>query len=356
MFGPEPEFFVFDHVRFNICDGETAVEIDGEEAPWNNGERRGSDALPLNRNLGGRVQKKQMYFPVGRIDTMMDLRSEMLLTMRDVGVPIEKHHHEAGVRQGELGFTCGELVEAADNVMAYKYVVKNVANLHNKTATFMPKPIYGDNGSGFHVHQSIWGGGTNLFDDRGGSSSMNNNISTLGMHYIAGILKHAWALLAITNPTTNSYKRLVPGYAAPCSLVYATGNRSAAIRIPITDSQNPKAKRLECRFPDGSCCPYLAFSALLLAGVDGIIQKMEPPPPFEKNVFQLSEEDKKLVPSTPSSLGEALDALEQDHEFLLRNAVFTEDFIQSFIALKRAEIRTVELVPHPKEFELYYNI
>lgn len=351
IFGPEAEFFIFDHVRFNVSSEEIAVELDSEEASWSCSKRANSSSGI--GNLGHRVQKKCMYFPVAPTDTMMDLRSDMLLTMASIGLDIEKHHHEVAICQGELGFTCDQLVRTADNLMAYKYIVKNVARFNGKTATFMPKPIYGDNGSGLHVHQSLWANGKNLFFD---SEGYYYKLSKMAMYYLGGILKHAPAILAFTNPSTNSYKRLVPGYEAPCNLFYSKGNRSAAIRIPLCDGDNPKAKRLECRFPDPTACVYLAFAVLLMAGIDGIINKIEPPEPIECDIFDLKPEERAKIPSTPPSLNAALDALESDHEFLLRESVFTKSFIMRYIMLKRDEARTVELIPHPKEFELYYHL
>ncbi|MFN3362173.1 MAG: type I glutamate--ammonia ligase, partial [Pseudanabaenaceae cyanobacterium] len=320
-------------------------EVDSAEGLWNTGRKE------ANGNLGYKIRNKQGYFPVSPSDIYQDIRTEMLLTMQKCGLPIEKHHHEVGTGgQAELGFRFASLVEAADYLMTYKYVIKNVAKKHGKTVTFMPKPLFGDNGSGMHTHQSIWKNGQPTFYGDGYA-----NLSKLALNYIGGLLKHAPALLAITNPTTNSYKRLVPGYEAPVNLAYSQGNRSAAIRIPLTGT-NPKAKRLEFRCPDASCNPYLAFSAMLLAGIDGIKNEIDPGSPMDKDIYSLSPEELAEIPSTPGSLLEALENLEKDHQFLLQGNVFSEDLIKTWISYKLdTEVIPVNIRPHPYEFALYYD-
>jgi len=276
----------------------------------------------------------------------------MLTTMNKIGIPIEKHHHEVAVCQMELGFVCRELVECADMLMAYKYVVKNVAKAYGKTATFMPKPLFGQSGSGCHMHQSLWKDGANLFWDSNGSYL---KLSQIALWYIGGLLKHAGAVFAFTNPTVNSYKRLVPGYEAPANLCYSKGNRSAAVRVPLCDSENPKAKRIEFRCPDGAACPYLSFSAAVLAGIDGIKNKINPGPPMDTDMYHLSGEEKARVLACPGSLSEALDALEKDMDFLTVGDVFSKEFILEYIKFKRAEEKSILILPHPKEFETYYH-
>ncbi len=318
FFGPEAEFFIFDSARFAQTANEGYYFLDSEEGAWNSG-KAGTDAKP---NLGYKPRFKEGYFPVSPTDSFQDIRTEMLLTMEKLGVPIEKHHHEVATGgQCELGFKFGKLIEAADWLMIYKYVIKNVAKKYGKTVTFMPKPIFGDNGSGMHCHQSIWRDGQPLF-----AGDKYAGLSDMALYYIGGLLKHAPALLAITNPSTNSYKRLVPGYEAPVNLAYSEGNRSASIRIPLS-GKNPKAKRLEFRCPDATSNPYLAFAAMLCAGIDGIKNKIHPGEPLDKNIYELSPEELAKVPSTPSSLELALQALENDHGFLTESGVFTEDFI-----------------------------
>lgn len=344
-FGPEAEFFVFDNVRYEQQNNKACFEVDGSEGYWNSG-KQGQD------NLGHRVEPKSWYFPVSPIDTMTDLRSEMLLTMGKLGVPVEKHHHEVATCQGELGFRALPLIEAADALMTYKYVVKNVALKNNKSATFMPKPIYGDNGTGMHCHQSLWKDGKPLFYDKEGKYVA---FSEVGMHYIGGILKHAAAILAFSNPSTNSYKRLVPGFEAPVNLVYSKGNRSAAVRIPMYHPHNPKAKRLEFRCPDATCNPYLAFAVMLMAGIDGIKNKIDPGSALDVDIYELSEGERKDINTTPRTLDEALDALEADHEFLLQGGVISKDFLTAYIEYKRNESRRVLTAPHPLEFVLYYH-
>ncbi|MCG6133640.1 MAG: type I glutamate--ammonia ligase [Nostoc sp. LLA-1] len=344
FFGPEAEFFIFDDVRFDQNSHEGYYHVDSVEGRWNSGKKE-------SPNLGYKPRFKEGYFPVSPTDSFQDIRTEMLLTMADCGVPIEKQHHEVATGgQCELGFRFGKLIEAADWLMTYKYVIKNVAKKYGKTVTFMPKPIFGDNGSGMHCHQSIWKDGKPLF-----AGDKYAGLSEMGLYYIGGILKHAPALLAITNPTTNSYKRLVPGYEAPVNLAYSQGNRSASVRIPLS-GDNPKAKRLEFRCPDATSNPYLAFAAMLCAGIDGIKNKIHPGEPLDKNIYELSPEELAKVPSTPGSLDLALEALENDHAFLTETGVFSEDFIENWIDYKLAnEIKQLQLRPHPYEFHLYYD-
>ena len=344
FFGPEAEFFIFDDVRYDQTANSGYYHVDSVEGRWNTGR----DEKP---NLGYKTRVKEGYFPVPPTDSFQDMRTEMLLTMKDCGVPIEKQHHEVATGgQCELGFKFGKLIEAADWLMTYKYVIKNVARKYGKTVTFMPKPIFGDNGSGMHCHQSIWKNGQPLF-----AGDKYAGMSEMGLYYIGGILKHAPALLAITNPTTNSYKRLVPGYEAPVNLAYSQGNRSASVRIPLS-GDNPKAKRLEFRCPDATSNPYLAFAAMLCAGIDGIKNKIHPGEPLDKNIYELSPEELSKIPSTPGSLELALEALENDHAFLTETGVFSEDFIQNWIDYKVAnEVKQMQLRPHPYEFFLYYD-
>jgi glutamine synthetase len=344
FFGPEAEFFIFDDVRFDQNSHEGYYHVDSIEGRWNSGKAEGP-------NLGYKPRYKEGYFPVSPTDTLQDIRTEMLLAMAKCGVPIEKHHHEVATGgQCELGFRFGKLVEAADWLMTYKYVIKNVAKKYGKSVTFMPKPVFQDNGSGMHTHQSIWKDGQPLF-----AGDKYAGLSETALHYIGGILQHAPALLAITNPTTNSYKRLVPGYEAPVNLAYSQGNRSASIRIPLSGT-NPKAKRLEFRCPDATSNPYLAFAAMLCAGLDGIKNKIDPGEPLDKNIYELSPEELAKVPSTPGSLELALEALEKDHAFLTEPGVFTEDFIETWISYKLDnEVNPMRLRPHPYEFALYYD-
>lgn len=344
-FGPEAEFFIFDDVRYDTTANSSYYYVDSVEGRWNTGrEEEGG-------NLGYKPAYKGGYFPVSPTDTSQDMRTEMLLTMADCGVPIEKHHHEVATGgQCELGFRFGEMIEAADWLMTYKYCIKNVAKKYGKTVTFMPKPVFQDNGSGMHTHQSIWKDGQPLM-----AGDKYAGLSELATWYIGGILKHAPALLAFTNPSTNSYKRLVPGFEAPVNLVYSNGNRSAAVRIPLS-GDNPKAKRLEFRCPDPTANPYLAFAAMLCAGIDGIKNKIEPPAPIDQDIYELSPEELAKIASTPASLKEALAALESDHEFLTTGGVFTEDFIQNWIAYKLdTEVIPMDIRPHPYEIALYYD-
>jgi glutamine synthetase len=345
-FGPEPEFFIFDDVRFQTNGHSSFYSVDSEEAVWNTGR----DEKP---NLGYKPRTKQGYFPVPPMDHLQDLRSEIAATLHAVGIPTELHHHEvATAGQGEIGMRFDTLLNMADKLLLFKYVVKNVAWAAGKTATFMPKPVFEDNGSGMHTHQSIWKGGEPLFYSETGYAGL----SDIGRWYIGGLLRHAPAILAFAAPTTNSYKRLVPGYEAPVNLVYSQRNRSASCRIPLAQ-KSPKAKRVEFRCPDPSCNPYLAFSAMLLAGLDGVMNRIEPPEPVDKDLYDLPPEELALVPQVPGSLDESLLALEADNDFLKAGGVFTDDLIETHIAYKRLnEIDAIRLRPHPYEFALYYDI
>ena len=345
FFGPEAEFFIFDDVRFDQTQNSGYYYVDSIEGSWNSGKEEPGG------NLGYKPRYKEGYFPVAPTDTSQDMRTEMLLTMAKCGVPIEKHHHEVATGgQCELGFRFATLVQAADYLLTYKYVIKNVGKKYGKSITFMPKPLFNDNGSGMHVHQSIWKDGQPLF-----AGDQYAGFSQMGLHYIGGILKHAPALLAITNPTTNSYKRLVPGFEAPVNLAYSQGNRSASVRIPLSGT-NPKAKRLEFRCPDATSNPYLAFAAMLCAGIDGIKNQIDPGEPLDVDIYDLSPEELSKIPSTPGSLEGALEALEKDHSFLTETGVFTEDFIETWISYKLDnEVNPMRLRPHPYEFALYYD-
>jgi glutamine synthetase len=338
-FGPECEFFVFDEVSYELGPNRSHYAVDSPEGYWNSGKP----------GLGYTARPKEGYFPPAPHDTLHDLRTQMVLTLERIGIPCEFHHHEvASGGQCEIDLRFESLTRMADQVMTYKYVVKNVARAHGKTATFMPKPIFGDNGSGMHCHQSLWKDGTPLMADRSGYAGL----SSLARSYVGGLLAHAPALLALCAPTTNSYRRLVPGYEAPVNLVYSQRNRSACIRIPMY-SESPKAKRIEFRCPDAAANPYLAFSAMLLAGLDGIERGLDPGAPADYDLFEEAGHD---VPQVPGSLAEALDALEADHEFLLRGGVFSEDLIRTWIDWKREhEVDVVRLRPHPAEFALYYD-
>ena len=344
--GPEAEFFVFDDIRFISEHKRSFYAIDSVEAAWNTGKDEGP-------NLGHKIRHKQGYFPLPPMDHMTDLRSEMVVELERAGIEVELQHHEVGTAgQAEIDFRFAPLAQCADQVMLFKYIVKNVALRNGKTATFMPKPIFMDNGSGMHTHMSLWKDGEPLFYDETGYAGL----SEMARHYIGGLLHHAPAVLAFTNPTTNSYKRLVPGYEAPINLVYSQRNRSAACRIPLI-SKSPKAKRVEFRVPDPSCNPYLAFSALMMAGLDGVRNKIEPPDPVDKDIYELGPEALADLPSVPASLDQALAALEDDHEFLLEGGVFTEDLIETHINFKmEAEVTPNRLRPTPHEFELYYDI
>ena len=348
--GPECEFYIFDSVRFDQNQHEGYYHLDALEGVWNSGRDREITGAP---NLGYKPRYKEGYFPVPPMDHYQDLRSEMVLNLEKVGIEIEVHHHEVGTAgQAEIDMRYDTLLRTADNVMKYKYVVKNTAWRNGKTVTFMPKPIFQDNGSGMHTHQSLWRGGENLFWDEVGYAG----ISDTARWYIGGLLHHAPALLAFTNPTTNSYRRLVPGYEAPINLVYSQRNRSACVRIPLY-YKSPAAKRLEFRTPDPSCNPYLSFAAQLQAGLDGIKSKIEPPEPMDKDLYDLPPAEKAMVRQVPGSLEEVLDSLEADHGWLLEGGVFTQDVIDTWIEYKRIEEHdAVAQRPHPYEFGLYYDV
>ena len=345
-FGPEAEFFIFDEVRYDSANNQAFYLIDSAEGQWNTGKAEEGG------NRGYKPRYKEGYFPVAPTDSHQDIRTEMCRVMADVGIQVERQHHEvATAGQAEIDFRFNTLVKTADDLMWFKYIIKNVAWRHGKTATFMPKPLYGDNGSGMHTHQSLWKAGRPLFAGDGYAG-----MSETALYYIGGMLKHARALAALCNPTTNSYKRLVPGFEAPVNLAYSSRNRSAAIRIPMY-SPSPKAKRLEFRPPDSSCNPYMAFAAQLMAGVDGIENKIDPGDPLDKDIYGLSPEELKDVPKMPGSLDEALDCLHKDHKFLLKGDVFTEDVIHTWIDYKmQKEVNAVRLRPHPMEFALYFDI
>lgn len=344
--GPEMEFFIFDDVRFDQDVHSGYYFIDSIEGEWNTGREE-------RPNLGYKLRYKEGYFPVPPHDSFQDLRSEMVSTLIEAGIGVEVHHHEvASGGQAEIDMKFDTLTRMADKCMKYKYIVKNVARRHNKVVTFMPKPLFQDNGSGMHIHQSLWKGDTNLFYDPNGYALL----SKLARHYIAGLLHHAPALMAFCAPTTNSYKRLVPGFEAPVNLVYSMRNRSAAVRIPMY-SDNPKSKRIEFRPPDCTCNPYLAFAAMLMAGLDGIQKEMDPGDPIDKNIYELNGDEAKGIRTVPSSLEEALAALEKDHEFLLKGNVFTPDLLDVWIRYKRErEIDAIRLRPHPYEFHLYFDL
>ncbi len=348
-FGPEAEFFVFDSAQFYNEQYSAGYSIDSDEAHWNSDRDASESQGP---NLGHRIRAKEGYVPVAPTDTLSDLRSEISLTLADCGIHVECHHHEVATGgQCEIDFRYSTMLGTADNLQIFKYVVKNTARSHGKTATFMPKPLFGDNGSGMHCHQSLWKGGKPLFAGDGYAG-----LSETALHYIGGLLKHAAAIVAFAAPTTNSYKRLVPGFEAPVNLAYSARNRSAAIRIPMF-STNPKLKRLEFRPPDPSCNPYLAFSAMLMAGLDGIQNRIDPGSPLDKDIYDLSPEELKDVPSLPGSLDEALNALEEDHEFLLKGDVFTPQLVERWIQYKRErEIQPLRMRPHPLEFAMYYDV
>jgi glutamine synthetase len=340
--GPEAEFFIFDDVRFSVSMNKVSFQVDGVDAAWN------SDAEFESGNMGHRPGVKGGYFPVNPIDDGQDLRSEMLSTMKRMGMKVDKHHHEVASTQHELGVIFGTLTHQADEIQKYKYVIHNVAQAYGKTATFMPKPIAGDNGSGMHVNMSIWKDGKPLF-----AGDKYADLSQEALWYIGGILKHAKALNAITNPGTNSYKRLIPGFEAPVLRAYSARNRSGCIRIPWAES--PKAKRVEARFPDPSANPYLAFSALLMAGIDGIKNKIDPGPSSDKDLYDLPPEELAQIPTVCGSLREALQELEKDHDFLLAGNVFTKDQLEGYMALKWEEVYAFEHTPHPIEYKMYYS-
>lgn len=343
-FGPEAEFFVFDDVRFDSGPNFAFYSVDSNEGRWNSGREE-------NPNLGYKPRYKEGYFPVPPTDQLMDLRNEMVLNLENIGIEVEAQHHEVATGgQCEIDMKFAPLLRAADQLLMFKYVVKNTAKQYGKTVTYMPKPLFGDNGSGMHVHVSLWLKGKPLFAGGGYAG-----LSETALYFIGGLLKHAPALLAITNPTTNSYKRLVPGFEAPVNLAYSSNNRSASIRIPFGNS--PKAKRVEFRCPDPSSNPYLAFSAVMMAGLDGVINRIDPGEPLDKDIYDMSPEELKDVPSTPESLGHALKALADDHEFLLRGDVFTEDVINTWIKYKiEKEVKPAALRPTPFEFEQYFDV
>ncbi|MCX7927612.1 MAG: type I glutamate--ammonia ligase [Candidatus Omnitrophica bacterium] len=346
FWGPEMEFFIFNDIRFDQAENFGYYYVDSIEGEWNSGR----DEKP---NLGYKPRFKEGYFPVPPHDSLQDLRSKIILTMKKAGIGIEVHHHEvATAGQCEIDMRFDTLVKMADKCMLYKYIVKNVARKNNMVATFMPKPLFGDNGSGMHTHQSLWKADKNIFFDPKGYGL----ISQTAKYYIGGLLKHAKSLMAFCAPTTNSYKRLVPGYEAPVNLAYSKRNRSAAVRIPVY-TDNPKTKRIEFRPPDNSCNPYLAFAAMLMAGIDGIQNKIDPGEPLDKNIYELTPEEARNVPTVPASLEEALEALESDHDYLLKGDVFTADVIDVWLKYKREkEIDAVRLRPHPYEFYLYFDI
>jgi glutamine synthetase len=343
--GPEAEFYIFNSVRFDQNAHEGYYFIDSEEGIW----KSGANGTP---NLGHRPRHKEGYFPVPPVDRLQEVRTKIMLALIDAGIPVEVQHHEVGTAgQAEIDFRFGTLLQTGDRSMAFKYIVKNVCHSLGLTATFMPKPLYGDNGSGMHVHQSLWKGDANLFWDPEGYGGL----SEMARHYIGGLIAHAPALLALCAPTTNSYRRLVPGYEAPINLIYSKRNRSAICRIPVY-SMSPKSKRIEFRAPDATANPYLCFSALLMAGLDGVRRKIEPPAPIDEDLYELHGERRATIKNTPGSLGEVLDALEHDHEFLLEGGVFTRDVIDTWLTMKRTkDLPAVNLRPHPYEFFLYYD-
>ena len=343
-FGPEPEFFIFDAVEWSVDMSGSSVRVYSEEAAWSTAEKYEGG------NLGHRPRVKGGYFPVPPVDSLNDIRAAMVLTLEGIGVPVEVHHHEvANAGQCEIGTRFTTLTRRADWTQMLKYVVHNVAHQYGKTATFMPKPIVGDNGSGMHVHQSIWKNGQNLFAGNGYAG-----LSETALYYIGGIIRHAHALNAITNPGTNSYKRLVPGFEAPVKLAYSARNRSASIRIPYATSQ--KGRRIEARFPDPTANPYLAFAAMAMAGLDGIQNKMHPGDPADKNLYDLPPEESARIPTVCTSLDQALDCLDKDREFLTRGGVFSNDFIDAYIELKMEEVTRYRMTTHPVEFDMYYSL
>lgn len=344
-FGPEAEFFIFDDIRFDCTEHSSYYFVESVEGQWNTGRNEGP-------NLGYKPRYKEGYFPVPPMDSLHDIRTEMVLVMEQLGIQVEAQHHEvATAGQGEIDMRFDSLVTMADKLKWYKYIIKNVARRHNKTVTFMPKPLFNDNGTGMHCHQSLWKDGQPLFAGDGYAG-----VSQMCLYYIGGILRHAAALCAFVAPTTNSYKRLVPGFEAPVNLAYSSRNRSAGVRIPMY-SPSPKAKRIEVRFPDPSCNGYLAFAAMLMAGLDGIENRIDPGEPLDKDIYELSPAELSKVPSVPGSLEGALDALESDHEFLTKGDVFTQDALDVWLRYKRAhEVDPIRLRPHPYEFALYFDI
>ena len=347
FFGPEAEFFVFDEVRYHNNQNSAGFFVNSEEGHWNTGRQD-----EYTNNLGYHIRPKEGYVPVAPTDTLIDLRGEISLILQSVGIQVECHHHEVATSgQCEIDFRFSNLLNSADNLQMFKYIVRNTANAHGKSATFMPKPLYGDNGSGMHCHQSLWKDEQPLFGGDGYAG-----LSEIARFYIGGLLKHAPALIAFAAPTTNSYKRLVPGFEAPVNLAYSARNRSAAVRIPMF-SQSPKAKRVEFRPPDPSCNPYITFAALLMAGLDGIQNRIDPGEPLEKDIYDLSPEELKDVPSLPGSLDDSLKALEGDHEFLLKGDVFSSQLVERWISYKREkEINPLRMRPHPLEFSMYYDV
>lgn len=342
-FGPEPEFFIFDDVRFSADPYNCGFKLDSTELPTN------CDTEYEMGNLGHRPRTKGGYFPVPPIDSAQDIRSEMLSVLKDMGVAVEKHHHEVAAAQHELGMKFNTLTTVADHVQVYKYAVHNVAQAYGKSATFMPKPVFGDNGTGMHVHQSIWNGDSPAF-----AGNQYADLSEACLYYIGGILKHAKVINAFSNPITNSYKRLVPGYEAPVLLAYSSRNRSASCRIPHV--ANPKGKRIEIRFPDPAANPYLAFAAMLMAGLDGIENRIHPGDPMDKNLYDLPPEELKGIPTVCGSLREAIESLDADRDFLKKGGVFSDDQIDGYIELKMEEVERFELMPHPVEYDMYYSI
>ncbi|WP_264992485.1 type I glutamate--ammonia ligase, partial [Mycobacterium montefiorense] len=349
-FGAEAEFYIFDSVSFDSRTNGSFYEVDAISGWWNTGEPTENDGTP---NRGYKVRPKGGYFPVAPVDHYVDLRDKMLQNLITAGFSLEKGHHEVGTGgQAEINYKFNTLLHAADDMQLYKYIVKNTAWQNGKTVTFMPKPLFGDNGSGMHCHQSLWKDGSPLMYDETGYAGLSDT----ARHYIGGLLHHAPSLLAFTNPTTNSYKRLVPGFEAPINLVYSQRNRSACVRIPITGS-NPKGKRLEFRCPDSSGNPYLAFAAMLMAGLDGIKNKIEPQSPVDKDLYELPPEEAANIPQAPTQLSAVIDRLEEDHEYLTEGGVFTPDLIETWINFKReSEILPVQIRPHPYEFALYYDV
>jgi glutamine synthetase len=342
FFGPEAEFFIFDDVRFTTDAYNTGFKVDSSELPTNTGTE-----FEMG-NLGHRPRAKGGYFPLPPVDSCQDIRSEMLSVMADMGVVVEKHHHEVASAQHELGVKFGPMLKMADHMQIYKYVCHNVAQAYGKTVTFMPKPVFGDNGSGMHVHQSIWKGGNNMF-----AGNKYADLSDMALHYIAGILKHAKAINAFTNPTTNSYKRLVPGYEAPVLLAYSARNRSASCRIP--HGSGPKSKRIEIRFPDPAANPYLAFAAMLMAGLDGIENKLNPGEPMDKNLYDLPPAELSKIPTVCGSLREAMESLDKSRAVFKKGGVFTDDMIDGYIDLKMQEVERFEMTPHPVEYDMYFS-
>ncbi|HOA86898.1 MAG: type I glutamate--ammonia ligase [Microbacteriaceae bacterium] len=347
FFAPEAEFYIFDDVRYEVKQNASFFSVDSEEGAWNTGREEAGG------NLGNKTPFKGGYFPVSPVDKQADLRDDICLRLIDAGLVLERSHHEVGTGgQAEINYRFATMVTAADDILKFKYIVKNTAEEWGKTATFMPKPLFGDNGSGMHTHQSLWLDGKPLFYDEAGYAGL----SDIARWYIGGLLKHASAVLAFTNPSINSYRRLVKGFEAPVNLAYSAGNRSAAIRIPITGA-NPKAKRIEFRVPDASGNPYLGFAAQLMAGIDGIKNRIEPNAPIDKDLYELPPEEAKNIPQVPNSLLDSLEALREDHEFLLEGGVFTEELIETWIAYKiEHEIQPLNQRPHPFEYELYYGV